>query len=81
MYLLNFLPDYIIEINAVSVVNLVMACGLSVEFTVHIIIFYFRSKKVAQKSLNLRISYLYYQMNSFRNWSSSREDKIYNAGL
>ena len=45
MYLLNFLPDYIIEINAVSVVNLVMACGLSVEFTVHIIIFYFRSKK------------------------------------
>ena len=51
MYLLNFLPDYIIEINAVSVVNLVMACGLSVEFTVHIIIFYFRSKKVAQKSL------------------------------
>ena len=45
VYLLNFLPDYIIEINAVSVVNLVMACGLSVEFTVHIVIFYLRSKE------------------------------------
>lgn len=45
VYLLNFLPDYIIEINAVSVVNLVMACGLSVEFTVHIVIFYLRCKE------------------------------------
>ena len=43
IYLLNFIPDYKIEINAVSVVNLVMSCGLSVEFTVHLIIFYLRS--------------------------------------
>jgi hypothetical protein len=58
IYLLNFIPDYIVEINAVSVVNLVMACGLSVEFTVHIIIFYMRSvkKKTAKKKMkNVRI--------------------------
>lgn len=43
LWLLNFLPDFKIEINAVSVVNLVLACGLSVEFTVHLLIFYLRS--------------------------------------
>ncbi len=45
LWLLNFLPDYQIEINAVSVVNLILACGLSVEFTVHLIIFYLRSPR------------------------------------
>ncbi|MCP3684928.1 MAG: hypothetical protein GY861_19885 [bacterium] len=45
IFLANFIPDYKIEINALSVVNLVMACGLSVEFTVHIIIFYLRCQK------------------------------------
>lgn len=42
LWLLNFIPDYKIEINAVAVVNLILACGLSVEFTVHLIIFYLR---------------------------------------
>jgi Niemann-Pick C1 protein len=42
LWLLNYIPDYQIEINAVSVVNLILACGLSVEFTVHLIIFYLR---------------------------------------
>lgn len=41
---MNFIPDYKIELNAVSVVNMVLACGLSIEFTVHIIIFYFRCR-------------------------------------
>jgi Niemann-Pick C1 protein len=45
LWLLNFLPDYIIELNAVSVVNIVCACGLSVEFSVHLIIFYLRCQK------------------------------------
>jgi Niemann-Pick C1 protein len=45
LWLLNFIPDYQIELNAVSVVNIVLACGLSVEFTVHLIIFYLRSNK------------------------------------
>lgn len=44
LWLLNYLPDYIIELNAISVVNMVLACGLSVEFTVHIIIFFFRCR-------------------------------------
>lgn len=45
LWLLNFIPGYILELNAVSVVNMVLACGLSVEFTVHLIIFYLRCKK------------------------------------
>jgi len=45
VYITNFIPDYAIEINALSVVNLVMSSGLSVEFTVHIIIFYLRCQK------------------------------------
>jgi Niemann-Pick C1 protein len=45
LWLLNFIPDYIIELNAVSVVNLVLASGLSVEFVVHFFIFYLRCKK------------------------------------
>jgi len=45
VYLTNFIPDYKIEINALSVVNLVMSSGLSVEFTVHLIIFYLRCQK------------------------------------
>jgi Niemann-Pick C1 protein len=45
LWLLNFIPGYFIELNAVSVVNLILACGLSVEFTVHLIIFYFRCRK------------------------------------
>lgn len=45
LWLLNFIPDYKIELNAVSVVNIVLACGLSVEFSVHLIIFYLRSNK------------------------------------
>lgn len=41
--ILNLLPDFIIDLNAVSVVNIVAALGLSVEFCAHIIIFYIRS--------------------------------------
>jgi Niemann-Pick C1 protein len=44
LWLLNFIPDYKIELNAISVVNMVLACGLSIEFTVHIVIFFFRCK-------------------------------------
>lgn len=42
LFLFNLLPGYDIEINAVSVVNIVLACGLSVEFIVHLVIFYLR---------------------------------------
>jgi len=42
LWLCNFYPDFQIEINAISVVNFVLACGLNVEFTVHLIIFYLR---------------------------------------
>lgn len=42
LYILNFFPGYIIEINAVSVVNIVMSCGLSVEFIAHIVMFYLK---------------------------------------
>ena len=45
LWLLNFIPDYKIELNAVSVVNLVLAAGLSVEFIVHFFIFYNKHKK------------------------------------
>ena len=41
--ILNLLPDFIIDLNAVSVVNIVAALGLSVEFCAHIIIFYIRA--------------------------------------
>lgn len=44
LYLLNFIPDYKVELNAVSAVNIVVAMGLSVEFTVHMIIFYCRGE-------------------------------------
>ena len=44
LFLLNFLPDYQVELNAISAVNIVVAMGLSVEFCVHIIIFYCRGK-------------------------------------
>ncbi len=44
LWLLNLLPDYKVELNAVSVVNLILACGLSVEFVVHLLIFYHRKK-------------------------------------
>ena len=43
LWLMNFWPDYTIDLNAVSVVNIVVALGLSVEFFVHTIIFYIRS--------------------------------------
>jgi Niemann-Pick C1 protein len=49
LWLCNFYPDYKIELNAVSVVNLVLTCGLSVEFVVHIIIFFFRSRSFDPK--------------------------------
>jgi len=55
IYLTNFIPDYKIEINALSVVNWVMACGLSVEFTVHIVIFYLRSQ---HEDNNKRVQYV-----------------------
>ncbi|MCQ2817371.1 MAG: hypothetical protein MJ252_08920 [archaeon] len=44
LFLLNYLPDYKVELNAVSAVNIVVALGLSVEFCVHVIIFYCRGK-------------------------------------
>ncbi len=44
LYLLNFLPGYQVELNAISAVNIVVALGVSVEFSVHIIICYCRVK-------------------------------------
>lgn len=44
LFLLNFIPDYKVELNAISAVNIVVALGLSVEFCVHIIIFYCRGE-------------------------------------
>ena len=44
MWLVNLVSEFKIELNAVSVVNMLLAAGLSVEFTVHIIIFFFRCK-------------------------------------
>lgn len=49
LWLLNFIPDYKIEMNAVTVVNLVLTLGLSIEFVVHIIIFFFRSRSYDPK--------------------------------
>ena len=43
LWLMNFYPDFTIDLNAISAVNIVVALGLSVEFCVHIIIFYIRS--------------------------------------
>ena len=54
VYILNFIPDYKVEINAVSVVNIVLASGLSAEFVVHLIIFYLKCKS---KSLEDRVRF------------------------
>ena len=43
LWLMNFWPDFTIDLNAISVVNIVVALGLSVEFCVHTVIFYIRS--------------------------------------
>ena len=44
-YLLNLIfGGYVIEYNAVFVVNVVMACGLAVEFCAHLMIAFLRSK-------------------------------------
>lgn len=56
LYASNILPGFIIEINAVSVVNVVMACGLSVEFVVHIIIF-FNKKQASNYTDNLKYAF------------------------
>ena len=53
LWLLNFLPDYTVELNAISVVNIVVALGLSVEFCAHIIIFYMKSPKSNSKNPNV----------------------------
>eukprot|EP00743_Colponemidia_sp_Colp-15_P001911 GILK01002081.1.p1 GENE.GILK01002081.1~~GILK01002081.1.p1 ORF type:complete len:1013 (+),score=204.17 GILK01002081.1:56-3040(+) len=43
LWVWNQYPGYIVEVNAVSVVNLVMAVGLSVEFCVHIAISFLKT--------------------------------------
>ena len=53
LYLLNFIPDYTVELNAISVVNIVVALGLSVEFCAHIIIFYMKSPKSNSSTPNV----------------------------
>lgn len=45
LYITNIFPGFGVEINAVSVVNIVMACGLCVEFIVHTVIFYLKKRK------------------------------------
>jgi len=45
LFILNYSPGFVLELNAVSVVNIVMACGLCVEFIVHIVTFYLKYKK------------------------------------
>eukprot|EP00744_Colponema_vietnamica_P003701 GILI01005628.1.p1 GENE.GILI01005628.1~~GILI01005628.1.p1 ORF type:complete len:950 (-),score=322.34 GILI01005628.1:302-3151(-) len=39
----NLIPGFMVEINAVSVVNLIMSVGLSVEFIVHIVIAFLKA--------------------------------------
>ena len=58
LWLLNFIPDYAIELNAISVVNIVVALGLSVEFCVHIIIFYMKCPK------DTKVEYIKYSLNN-----------------
>ena len=60
LYLLNFIPDYTVELNAISVVNIVVALGLSVEFCAHIIIFYMKSPK--SNSLTPNVDYIKYSL-------------------
>ncbi len=64
LYLFNFIPDFTIDLNAISAVNIVVALGLSVEFCVHIIIFYIKSpfndtrQKVKDSLTNVGVSVL-----------------------
>ena len=60
LYLLNFIPDYTVELNAISVVNIVVALGLSVEFCAHIIIFYMKSPK--SNSLTPNVDHIKYSL-------------------
>ena len=60
LWLLNFLPDYTVELNAISVVNIVVALGLSVEFCAHIIIFYMKSPK--SNSNNPNVDHIQYSL-------------------
>lgn len=49
LFLANYLPDFTIDLNAISAVNIVVALGLSVEFCVHTIIFYIKSPSIHKK--------------------------------
>ena len=60
LWLLNYIPDYTIELNAISVVNIVVALGLSVEFCAHIIIFYMKSPKSDSETPN--VDYIKYSL-------------------
>ena len=60
LWLLNFIPDYTIELNAISVVNIVVALGLSVEFCAHIIIFYMKSPESNSQTPN--VDYIKYSL-------------------
>ena len=60
LYILNFIPDYTVELNAISVVNIVVALGLSVEFCAHIIIFYMKSPK--SNSLTPNVDHIKYSL-------------------
>ena len=49
-YISNIMvPGFTIQINAVSVVNLIIAVGLSVEFCVHIVITFMNSEGTSEK--------------------------------
>ena len=64
LYLANYIPDFTIDLNAISAVNIVVALGLSVEFCVHTIIFYIKSpfnrkhEKVKDSLKNVGVSVL-----------------------
>lgn len=64
LYLLNYIPDFTIDLNAISSVNIVVCLGLSVEFCVHTIIFYLKSpfnhkgEKVKEALKNVGVSVL-----------------------
>ena len=64
LFLANYIPDFTIDLNAISAVNIVVALGLSVEFCVHTIIFYIKSpfnhkgEKVKDALKNVGVSVL-----------------------
>ena len=53
-WIMNLIFDgYTIQINAVSVVNIIMAVGLSVEFSIHIMLKYARSQGTREEKAKI----------------------------